>query len=126
VVALGLDQAPLAIIHRTVCAERWTVQCDGQPTAKRHVSWLQRSDEHRTVRCPSEKEHDQSVNLRLLCCALSGAPIDIEGWELPNEALTTPRLLGAIKGTPRHMEHVLKHHKSILQFGDSATTLLTC
>jgi hypothetical protein len=34
----------------------------------------------------------------------SGAPTNREGWELPNEALTTPRPFGTIKGTPRRLQ----------------------
>jgi hypothetical protein len=42
--------------------------------------------------------------------------------ELPNEEPSTPRLLGAIKGTLRSMEHVSKHTLSTIQLRDSATT----
>ena len=42
--ALGLSQAPLAIIHQTVRVEHQTVWCDGQPTAINHISQLQRLD----------------------------------------------------------------------------------
>jgi hypothetical protein len=42
-------------------------------------------------------ESDKSAIIRPLYYAVSGAPADREGWELPNEALTAPRSLGAIK-----------------------------
>jgi hypothetical protein len=34
---------------------------------------------------------------------------------LPNGAPTAPRCLGAIKRTPRHMEHYTKHPLNVLQ-----------
>jgi hypothetical protein len=41
---------------------------------------------------------------------------------LPNGTLTAPSCLGAIKGTPRRMEHNTKHSPNILRCLDSATT----
>jgi hypothetical protein len=46
--------------------------------------------------------------------------------ELPNEEPTPPRLLGAIKGTPRRMEQAPKHTLSTLQLQDSVTTFPKC
>jgi hypothetical protein len=43
---------------------------------------------------------------------------------LPNGTPTTPSYLGAIKGTPRHMDHVTKHPLNILRCLDFATTHL--
>jgi hypothetical protein len=41
---------------------------------------------------------------------------------LPNGDPTTPSYLGAIKGTPRHMEHNTKPSLNILRRLDSANT----
>jgi hypothetical protein len=41
---------------------------------------------------------------------------------LPNGTPTAPSCLGAIKGTPRCMEHYTKHSLNILRRLDSATT----
>jgi hypothetical protein len=47
----------------------------------------------------------------------------IEGKNfLPNGTPTAPSCLGAIKGTPRRMEHYTKHPLNILRRLDSATT----
>jgi hypothetical protein len=43
---------------------------------------------------------------------------------LPNGTPTAPSCLGAIKGTPRHMEHDTKHPLNILRRLDFATTHL--
>jgi hypothetical protein len=43
---------------------------------------------------------------------------------LPNGIPTAPRCLGAIKGTPRRMEHNTKHSLNILRRLDSANTHL--
>jgi hypothetical protein len=42
---------------------------------------------------------------------------------LPNGAPTAPRSLGAIKGTPRRMEHYTKHPLNIIRYRDTVTTL---
>jgi hypothetical protein len=52
----------------------------------------------------------------------SDAHADGEGVELPNEAPTTPRSLGAIKGTPKRLLPVPKHLKSRTTFQYAATT----
>jgi hypothetical protein len=70
-----------------------------------------------------------TVVLCNVCCATgkSDAPADREGWELPNEALTAPRSLGAIKGPPRrHGAGEPKHTLSTLQPRDSVTTPPKC
>jgi hypothetical protein len=41
---------------------------------------------------------------------------------LPSLSPTAPSYLGAIKGTPRHMEEISKHSLSILKHPDSAPT----
>jgi hypothetical protein len=47
----------------------------------------------------------------------------IEGKNcLPNGDPTAPRCLGAIKGTPRRMEHTPKHPLNILRRLDTAST----
>jgi hypothetical protein len=56
----------------------------------------------------------------------SGAPLDKEGRELPNEAPTAPRPLGDIKRTPRSMEQYTNHTLSTLQPRDYATMRLKC
>jgi hypothetical protein len=49
----------------------------------------------------------------------------IEGKNgLPNGSPTAPSYLGAIKGTPRRMEHYTKHSLNILRRLDSKTTHL--
>jgi hypothetical protein len=62
-------------------------------------------------------------------CSLSGAPLDspvhrrTEGKNcLPNGVPTAPCCLGAIKGTPKRMEHTPKPPLNILICLDSATT----
>jgi hypothetical protein len=52
----------------------------------------------------------------------SGAPANKEGWELPNEAPTAPRPLGAIKGTPKRMKQHTKPPLNILRCLDSTRT----
>jgi hypothetical protein len=63
-------------------------------------------------------------------CSLSGGAPDCpvrtrtEGNQsLSNGAPTTPRSLGAIKGTPRRMEQNSKHPLNILRHRDTAITL---
>jgi hypothetical protein len=62
---------------------------------------------------------------------MSGGALDcsvrqpIEGKNcLPNGVSTAPSYLGAIKGTPRHMEHNTKPPLNILRHLDSASTHL--
>jgi hypothetical protein len=42
-----------------------------------------------------------------------GAPANRESWELPNEAPTTPRPLGTIKGTPMHLQQEYKSSQQV-------------
>jgi hypothetical protein len=88
--------------------------------------------QHRTIRCPQNRK---AANQRILCprpdralftvrCA-PDSPVHprTEGNQcLPNRALTAPRSLGAIKGTPRRMELNTKHPLNILQQRDSTNT----
>jgi hypothetical protein len=90
----------------------------GQPSTISHVSQLQRSDGAPDSPVPPldslvpvwyGKWPIRDLLTIVLCsvvCAIgqSGAPIDTEGWELPNEAPTTPKSLEAIKGPPGTME----------------------
>jgi hypothetical protein len=79
------------------------------------------------------KSANQGILYRVLCayCSLSGAPSDslVHRWTegkncLPNGVPTAPSCLGAIKGTPRRMEHYTKHSLNILWRLDSANTHL--
>jgi hypothetical protein len=96
---------------------------------------------HRTVRCQNRSircpQNRKAANQRILCprpdhalftvrCA-PDSPVHprTEGNQcLPNRALTAPRSLGAIKGTPRRMELKTKHPLNILQRRDSTNTQL--
>jgi hypothetical protein len=87
---------------------------------------------HHTVWCPTKEETDQSGDsLPRPTCALFNvwcapdSPVrqrteDNNG--LPNGAPTAPSSLGAIKGTPRHMERYTKPPLNILRRLDSAIT----
>jgi hypothetical protein len=89
---------------------------------------------HRTVRCPTEKETSQSGDslprpvfiLFIVRCATeqSGAPTNRRQELHTKWSPTAPSCLGAIKGTPRRMEHYTKHPLNILRRLDSATTQL--
>jgi hypothetical protein len=80
---------------------------------------------HRTAASSSREGNCQSDSL--LCTVRwrtgqSGAPTNKEGWELPNEAPTAPRPLGAIKGTPRRMKQYTNPPLNILRRLDSTST----
>jgi hypothetical protein len=95
---------------------------------------------HRTIQCPLldslvliwEGKWPISDHLTIILwtarCATgqSDARADREGWDIPNEAPTAPRPLGAIKGSPRRMKQHTKHTLSTLQLWDSTTTPLKC
>jgi hypothetical protein len=60
-------------------------------------------------------------------CSLSGGAPDCpvcpqteNNYDIPNGAPTAPSCLGAIKGTPRRMEHNIKHFLNILTRRDFA------
>jgi hypothetical protein len=55
---------------------------------------------------------------------LSFAPTDKGNYCLPNRAPTAPSCIGAIKRTPRRMEHYTKHLLNILRRRDLAFTHL--
>jgi hypothetical protein len=71
-----------------------------------------------------EKEGDRAPN------SYSDCPMHhpTEGkFGLPSWPPTAPSCLGAIKGTPRHMEELLKHSLSIQKHPDFAPThLILC
>jgi hypothetical protein len=103
--------------------------CNGylpcRPRANSHMA-------HRTVRCPIEKETNQSgdslphpalVLFTVWCAPDSPVRPRTEGKNcLPNGAPTTPSCLGAIKGTPRRMEQYTKPPLNILRCLESAST----
>jgi hypothetical protein len=71
-----------------------------------------------------KKERDRAL-------FMSGGALDcavhqpVQGMNcLPNGDPTAPRCLGAIKGTPRRMEHYIKLPLNILRCLDSANTHL--
>jgi hypothetical protein len=75
-VALGLGQASLAKIHRTVRVERRTVRCEISHRLSATSPSSNGQMEHQTVWCPPEMESDQSGIFWSLYCALSSAPPD--------------------------------------------------
>jgi hypothetical protein len=88
---------------------------------------------HRTVWCPPKKEGGQLDDSVAVAQKLTDVPLDYlvypqtEGNQgLPNGTSTTPRPVGAIKGTPRCMEQHTKQTLSTLKFRDSATTPSKC
>jgi hypothetical protein len=65
----------------------------------------------------------QPTLFTIWCASESPVHPQIEGNQsLPNGALTAPRSLGAIKGTPRCMELHTKHPLNILQYRDFTNT----
>jgi|SRR5688500_4714768 hypothetical protein len=57
----------------------------------------------------------------------SGVPADKEGWVLPNEAPTTPRPLGDIKGTPMRLQQEYKSSQQVhTSFGSILSLTLLC
>jgi hypothetical protein len=130
-------EGAVAIIHRTV---RWANDARGQRSAARStgnrwpeptITWS-----HWTVRCAKGTD-GSTVGLARKgrrsgtghALFMSGGAPDCpvrhpkEGKNcLPNETPKAPNCLGAIKGTPRRMEHNTKHSLNILRRLDSATT----
>jgi hypothetical protein len=122
------------VVHRTVrCSngrqrQRSATQSTGDAWPAATVGWA-----HRTVRCAPdsvrcanrpeyqrsnapEKEGDRAPD------SYSDCPVHhpTEGkFGLPSWPPTAPSCLGAIKGTPRHMEELPKHSLSILKHPDS-------
>jgi hypothetical protein len=127
--SLGLSCGTPAKNHRTVRAEHWTVRCNTATNASiGHISAPTVGWEHRTVRCPPEKEGGQSTD-KVTIAPVSGMHRTVlcthgqsKSWSFRMELPTAPRPLGAIKGTPRRHGTILKHLKSILQLRHSVTT----
>jgi hypothetical protein len=125
--------ATSTIIHQTVTA-RGAGQ-SGVPAVQRLPATSTKANghmAHRTVRCPTEKETNQSgdslprpvlVLFTIWCAPDSPVRPRTEGKNcLPNGAPTAPSCLGAIKGTPRRMEQNTKPPLNILRHLDSANT----
>jgi hypothetical protein len=137
---LGFPLATSAINHLTVRARHRIVRCSSRATAICHVDKSQWSHgapdgpvphTGRSGAPQKRKSANQGILCRVLCayCSLSGAPPDspvhrrTEGKNcLPNGVPTAPSCLGAIKGTPRRMEHTTKPPLNILRRLDSANT----
>jgi hypothetical protein len=148
----GLRRRRTAINHRTV---RWCTRLSGEPTVGRANGRprnpratrgkCQRSEGgtglsgvHRTVSgAPTALNLQRSAspkNERNLHRTVSGGTPDCpvrqatEGKNcLPGMLSTAPSCLGAIKGTPRHMEEHTKHSLSIPKHQDfDSTHLILC
>jgi hypothetical protein len=134
-------------------ATHWTVRCTTRQTGCSREFQATSAIIHRTVRrsvsrgptvtwstgqssAPLEQETSQSRDSLPLHCSLSGVQQTVQcasdspvhpqtegNQSLPIGAPTTPRSLGAIKGTPRHMEHYTKHPLNILRHRDTWITL---
>jgi hypothetical protein len=83
--------------------------------------------------CPEWKEivHRTATVVVRWCTGLSGAPPVHHSTEgkigLPSWPPTAPSCVGAIKGTPRRMEHDTKLARNILRLPDFASThLIRC
>jgi hypothetical protein len=129
----GFSLATSAINHRTVrCSSRATTICHVDESQRSHgspdgpVPHTGRSGAQQ-----KRKSANQRILYRVLCAyySLSGVPPDtpVHRWTegkncLPNGAPTAPSCLGAIKGTPRHMEQDIKSPLNILRRLDSANT----
>jgi hypothetical protein len=143
------DQRRTAKIHRTI---RWCTGLSGEPTVAsangrpRNLRAMRGSSNGRqgasdcpvcTGQCPV-RQRARSCNGRL--CPIwkeiahrtcySSCPVrhSTEGKDgLPSLSSTAPSCLGAIKGTPRHMEEIPKHSLSILRLPHSASAhLIDC
>jgi hypothetical protein len=120
------------VVHQTV---RWANGASGQQSAARStrdtwpvptVGWA-----HRTVSdAPTDPEDqwsdapDMERDRTLDCYSVCPVHHSTEGKNgLPNWSPTAPSCLGAIKGTPRHMEDNTKLSRNILRLPDSDSTL---
>jgi hypothetical protein len=100
------------------CTGLWIVTCPVHKTVNSNMSVAPTASSSREGNCQS----DQLLFTVRWRTGQSGASTDNEGWELPNEAPTAPRPLGAIKGTPRRMKQHTKRPLNILRRLDSAST----
>jgi hypothetical protein len=145
----GKEKGDVTIIYRTV---RWVNGASGQRSSAQStrdtwsaptVSWAHRtvrrapdsvrcanSPEGPTVGCVRYGRRSRTGPLQWLSGGAPESPVhhSIEGKKcLPSWSLTAPSCLGAIKGTPRHMEQDTKPSLSILRLTDSASThLIDC
>jgi hypothetical protein len=102
----------VAIIHRTV---RWCTGLSGEPTVACACPVRQSAQRSNGRICQIWKEIKHRTVYRT--CPVRHKT---EGKDsLPCWSSTTPSCLGAIKGTPRHMEESPKHSLSILKHPDS-------
>jgi hypothetical protein len=126
--ALGVFLATSAINHRTVCARRRTVRCSSHATTICHVDECQRSHGARDGQVPHRKGNQPIRGFFVVYCAHivhCSVHRRTEGKNcLPNGVPMAPSCLGAIKGTPRRMEHYNKHSLNILRRLNSANTHL--
>jgi hypothetical protein len=101
------------VAQPTVNMQHWTVWCD---TSLSDAPW----DQWLTMVVLPNKEGNHTLFIVRWCTRLRPR---IEGNQgLTNGTPTAPSCLGAIKGTPRHMEHYTKHPLNILQCRESANT----
>jgi hypothetical protein len=137
----GKEKGVVAKNHQTV---RWANNARGQRSATQSagdawptptVGWA-----HRTVRCANRTRGPTVDCTRLGRKSSTGQLLFMSGGApdspvhhstegkicLPSWSPTAPSCLGAIKGTPRRMEHYTKHSLSILRLLDSAFTHLDC
>jgi hypothetical protein len=135
-------EGTVAIIHRVVrCAPDYPVcQSRAQPTVDRmisgwHVAQPTVRKSHRTIRCATGLSSvPRGQWLATVGFARKGRESRIvhypvrprtEGNQgLPNGTQTAPSCLGAIKGTPRRMEHNTKQSFNIQQRRDIESTPL--
>jgi hypothetical protein len=135
----GYNSPDCPVSQRHPC-QRLAAQLAGDMWPEPTVTWSQR-----TVRCAQDSvwcaKRTEGATVGLArkgrrsgtgqALFMSGGAPDclvrhpIEGKNcLPNGIATTPSCLGAIKGTPRRMEHYTKYSLNILRRLDSANTHL--
>jgi hypothetical protein len=116
-------------VHRTMnsscarCTEQWIVTCPVHMTVNSNLSGAPAASSSSEGNCQSDPL------LFTVRCATgqSAAPATREGWELPNEAPTTPRPFGAIKGTPRRLKQAHKCSQQVhTSFGSILSLPLLC
>jgi hypothetical protein len=125
---LGKSQGAVAIIHRTVrCASRSLSQKSAARSAGAMCAQLTVTRPHQTVRCAMGLEVGNGrlhqTRKAITHCSLFDGALDcpVRPWtegkhSLPNGAQMAPRSLGAIKGSPRRMEHNTKYSLNTLRY----------